>query len=365
MTDSKATSQGSVAKRVAPLAVAPLGSEQIELVEPPSDAKREDSMVESELFEVIELLEIFEAKPVEIADSDAVERLRNDIFHAAQADELVIPSFPAAAARVLELLQQPDIEINQLVRALHWEPATVTKIVAFANSVSLRRKPVDDLRAAVIALGLNEVGSIAAAVAARSLFEVDAKAEYDLFPHMWAKLHEDTLTIAFTASWLAQSRRMPRHDRVFLRAILEGTGRSLALRALAKQILAKKLPPKPSDALVFAALDAVHDQVRILAFERWDLPASVTLVIDPDNKEERTLVTLVDAISELRRAPHRLSTAEVVLQAMATLGLDRGWLRVMVREFNECADRVEQLSGSKAKSVPVKTARPNPSRSGG
>ena len=322
-------------------------------------------MVESELFEVIELLEIFEAKPVEIADSDAVERLRNDIFHAAQADELVIPSFPAAAARVLELLQQPDIEINQLVRALHWEPATVTKIVAFANSVSLRRKPVDDLRAAVIALGLNEVGSIAAAVAARSLFEVDAKAEYDLFPHMWAKLHEDTLTIAFTASWLAQSRRMPRHDRVFLRAILEGTGRSLALRALAKQILAKKLPPKPSDALVFAALDAVHDQVRILAFERWDLPASVTLVIDPDNKEERTLVTLVDAISELRRAPHRLSTAEVVLQAMATLGLDRGWLRVMVREFNECADRVEQLSGSKAKSVPVKTARPNPSRSGG
>lgn len=260
----------------------------------------------------------------------------------ATASELVIPPFPGSATRVLELVAKPDLDLNELVRALHWEPPVVAEIVRVASSVAVRRDGFDDLRGALLALGMSEVGSIAAAVSARSLFEVQSKAELSLFPERWLEVHRDALVVAFTASWLAQARNLPRYDRVFLRGVIAGTAPMLALRAIAVQLLDGRMTMPPPEELG-AALDAARGQAFALAITRWALPPAVASVIDPAGRTEHAIVELITHLVELRRYPHRLATAETVRAHAAALGLDTKWLHVLIGECDNAAARVTAI----------------------
>jgi HD-like signal output (HDOD) protein len=258
------------------------------------------------------------------------------------SSELVIPPFPSSATRVLELVSKPDLDLNELVRVLHWEPPVVAELVRVANSVAVRRGGFDDLRGALLALGMTEVGSIAAGVSARSLFEVQSRAELALFPERWLDVHRDALVVAFAASWLAQARNLPRYDRVFLRGIIAGTAPMLALRAFAIQVLGGRVAMPPGEELS-AALDAVRAEAFALAIERWALPPAVASVVDPASRAEHAIVELITCLLELRHHPHRIATADAVRDHAATLGLDSKWLHVLIGECDNATARVTAI----------------------
>lgn len=272
--------------------------------------------------------------------SEVEARIRGMVYDG----KLEVPSFPAAAARVLEMVERTDLDINELVRVLHWDPAVVAEIVVTANSALFAGgAPLDDLRSAVVMLGLQQVGSIAAAVSARALFEDQARAEYDLFPTLWQAAHTESLVVAFTSSWLAQALRQPRYDRVFLRAVIGGVGRTLALRALARQLLDGRCEQMPSLPVIAAAVDTMHREAAAMAIAGWSLPASVTRAVDPSNEIERSIVDLVATLVELRRDPTHVEAAARARAHAQRLGLDASWLRVILRECSESAARVAEL----------------------
>ena len=282
------------------------------------------------------------------AEPEAVAFLAQRILFELDEDAMTIPAFPSAVTRVLELARDPHVDLNALVRALHWEPATVALIVKLANSAHFGARKLDDLRSAVLALGLIEVGSIAAAVSANALFEPGAKADQDVFPHHWIQAHVATLAVAFTAGWLAQERKIPRYDRVFLRGVITGASRSLALRALARSVVAKR-SPLPNAAEIDAALDAVRGPVYDRAVERWALPDSVASVIDPTSVLERTVVELVIAVAELRRCPYQHSSAITIVDRARALGLDTSWLRSLVEEHDRAVVRAREVLGARTR----------------
>jgi HDOD domain len=277
-----------------------------------------------------------------IPDPALVADLAERILAELASSDLAIPPFPSSAGRVLELVAQPALDLNELVRVLHWEPSVVAEIVRVANSCAYGRDGFDDLRGALIALGMTEVGSIAASVAARSLFEVGSRAELALFPERWHDVHRDALVVAFTASWLAQARNLPRYDRVFLRSVIAGTAPMLALRALAVQLLDGRCP-RPAAEAISAAVDAVRAQAYDMAIVRWALPPSVASVVDPASQTERQIVELVTSIVELRRHPERVAVAVAACEHARALGLDARWLRVLVAECDTATERVTAI----------------------
>jgi HD-like signal output (HDOD) protein len=280
-----------------------------------------------------------------ILDPIEVTLLGNELLAEVTNKKLSLPPFPQAAAQVFELVEQPDVDLNKLVRVLHWEPAIATEILRVVNSAQFGRK-TDDLRGAVLALGMADVSSIAAGVSAASLFEIESRLEFDLFPERWIAAHRETLVVAFTASWLAQRRGVARHDRVFLRAIIEGAPRILALRALAAQVLAGREAPPPE--VIDAALDELQPAVTAVALERWSLPASIGGAIDSHGENEREIVAAVRTLVELRRSPwHDQAAARFGIHARAS-GLDTVWLRVLVRELDDAAGRVTTMLQSYA-----------------
>jgi HD-like signal output (HDOD) protein len=289
-------------------------------------------------------------------DPEVVAALEQCILSELSTSNFAIPPFPSSATRVLELVEKPDLDLNELVRALHWEPAIVAQIVRLASSVAVKRGGFDDLRGALLALGVTEVGSIAAAVSASSLYEVGSRAEFELFPDLWRGVHRDALVVAFTASWLAQARNVPRYDRVFLRSIIAGMAPMLGLRALAASLLDGRCARCP-DEEVAMAVDAVRPQAYAMAIERWSLPPTVARVVDPASETERVIVELVTALIELRRHPYRAPAVLAIRDHACTLGLDANWLRVLVGECDKATQHVTEILAM----APAAT-KPAPSR---
>lgn len=277
-------------------------------------------------------------------DPMAVSTLVDLVTTAAVGGTFQFPSFPATSLRIMNLLDKPTVDLNEVVRALHWEPAAVTEILKVASSVRIGRGQFEDLRSAVMALGTAEVGAIAVAVASRSLLQLDHRASYDLFPGLWRSAHHDMLAIAFTASWLAQACHVERSDRVFLRALLEQIGRVVALRVVSAEILAKRLHPAPLTSVIEAAVDDAQHDVLELALASWQLPPGVTALLDPGKATECAIVDLAAAIAVLQRAPYRYELAERVRDAMVALHLDASWLKVILREYAELSERARAMA---------------------
>lgn len=271
-----------------------------------------------------------------------VMQLESKITEIATSGQLVIPPFPSAAAHILELVEKPDLDLNELVRALHWEPAMVTELIALARSSAVRAEGVDNLRSAVLALGLQEVASLATTVSARGLFEPSSKSKYDLFPDLWQRAHRETLIVAFVAGWLAQERRLPRYDRVFLRGVLVGTGRAIALDVVARLILEGELPWELPPPVIAAAVDGAWRTVGHAAIAHWKLPPALTEVVDPAKHGERAIIDLVAGITEIRRVP-ALDRAEHVAGVARLLGLDAPWLGVVATEIDATTARLAAI----------------------
>lgn len=274
--------------------------------------------------------------PIEIAHLE--QRLIDEVT----TRQHKLPPFPATAAKVFELVEEPHVDLNKLVTALHWEPAIATELLRVANSAKYARGVTDDLRSAVLALGMSEVTAIVAGVTATSLFEIESRVEFELFPALWIAAHRETLAVAFTASWLAQQRSIPRHDRVFLRAIIEGAARTLTLRALAAVVLEGKLP-MPGVDVIAAAADEAQPRVAELAIQRWDLPLAVANIVGTQGEIERDLIATVRTIVELRRTAWRDQAAARLGHLARTIKLDSHWLKVLVRELDEVTVRVDSM----------------------
>ena len=278
------------------------------------------------------------------ADDQVMLQLGVVIREEMRRGSLQIPPLPSSAARLLELVHKPDVDLNQLVAALHWEPALVARVLAVANTAAFRGpsgKAYDDLRGAIIAMGLRMVGEIAAGVAARTMFQVESRMEYDLFPALWQAAHRETMIVAFGASAVAHARNLPRPDRVFLRALLAGAGRTLALRALAGPLIEGNCP-RPTDEQISAAVDFSYRAVGELAVAHGTLPGGL---IEAD-ASELAAVDLVAAIVELRRTPGRAAVVARAKQGVEALGLQPAWLKVILRECDDAEKRVSAMIGA-------------------
>src|SRR5208283_5360276 len=70
----------------------------------------------------------------------------------------LVPPFPAIAQRILAMVNQPDININDLSDLVKTDPSFAAELLRFANSALLgSRRKVRSLPLAVLVVGLERV----------------------------------------------------------------------------------------------------------------------------------------------------------------------------------------------------------------
>jgi HD-like signal output (HDOD) protein len=261
-------------------------------------------------------------------------------------------SFPALAVRIVDLLERPEVRVDELARWVGMDPAVAGQVLKVANSVIYRRgQDVEELSAAIVRLGLREVGQIAVGVAGRSLFDLEVRAQIETFRERLTGQFLDAMTVAYGASWLAGQLRLGRPERVFLAGMLHDIGFPVALQSLARLIMAGEIRDPLEPLQIDAVLADVHLEVGSDVSAAWCLPPYLLAVCahhhDPHlpadaDHAELHLVRVVSGLQRLRRTGLARGLVET-RDSLQTLGLDRPATEGLLRQLEAAQQRVSTL----------------------
>jgi HD-like signal output (HDOD) protein len=262
-------------------------------------------------------------------------------------------AFPALAVQIIDLLNGPDVDMAKLLKAISPDPAISVNVLRVANSALYSRGgEVNEMRMAVMRIGLRGVGEIAAGVAGRSLFDVALRVEYEIFGDRWNRLFLDTMAVAFGASQFAFEQNVGRADRAFLAGMFHDMGKSLALRSLAGLVISGQVPAPIPDAVVDEVLERTHVEIGAAAMGIWALPQHLIDAClhhhDPEvpgdaDHMELHILRMVSGVHRLVKDPEDPRRLAETRQSIEAMHLVRRGVKLLHKEMGEHAERVKVL----------------------
>ncbi|MEM6639240.1 MAG: GGDEF domain-containing protein [Pseudomonadota bacterium] len=131
-----------------------------------------------------------------------------------------LPSPPAVAARVIELAQEPDVNLGDVAGAIQCDASLAAKVMRVSNSAMYaRRRESTNLRQALVVLGLHATVTLALGFSLMPLLKRD-KTQNQMFAHIWRR----TLMSGLCARAMADVTRKANGEEAFLCSLLQDVG---------------------------------------------------------------------------------------------------------------------------------------------
>ncbi len=141
---------------------------------------------------------------------------RADLIAARVGD---LPALPQVAAKVLELVQDPDSSTADLEKVISRDPAITAKLLKISNSALYGlRCNVSTVSQAIVILGFSTLRSVVLAASTEALF----RSKNSRFKEkiLW----EHALAVALAARALARECRLPRTEEAFVAGLIHDIG---------------------------------------------------------------------------------------------------------------------------------------------
>ena len=123
--------------------------------------------------------------------SKLAEKVQQELIHAIENDELVLPTLPEVALRVREAAEDPDMGIPQISKVIGNDAALTARIIKVVNSPLLRsNKEITDLQMAVSRLGINYTCNLATGLAMEQMFQATSDVVDRKMREVWNKSTE-------------------------------------------------------------------------------------------------------------------------------------------------------------------------------
>ena len=123
--------------------------------------------------------------------SKLAEKVQQELIHAIENDELVLPTLPEVALRVREAAEDPDVGIPQISKVIGNDAALTARIIKVVNSPLLRsNKAITDLQMAVSCLGINYTCNLATGLAMEQMFQATSDVVDRKMREVWNKSTE-------------------------------------------------------------------------------------------------------------------------------------------------------------------------------
>ncbi|MBS2022662.1 MAG: HDOD domain-containing protein [Deltaproteobacteria bacterium] len=283
--------------------------------------------------------------------------LSEQVLAHARKSKLGPASSPALSLRILQLVADPSADAAALSQVITADPALAAGLLNVANSVANRGTvEIETVRDAVARLGLAEVGRVAGALSAKSLFNPKLKSERHAFADGFHALYLRAITIATAAGNFAMRVPGARPDRAYLGGMLHDVGRSVALRAVSMLALDGQLAIAPDDPRLARVIDRVHVPLGGEVHQEWQLPQYLTDLAAlhhertvPEGPEfvDLHVVRLVAAVHDLRNdLSVAVRAADEVLQSATALHLRESEVRSIGGELKLAEEHAQKLAGA-------------------
>ncbi|MBG0844498.1 HDOD domain-containing protein [Pseudomonas chengduensis] len=123
--------------------------------------------------------------------SKLAEKVQQELIHAIENDELVLPTLPEVALRVREAAEDPDVGIPQISKVIGNDAALTARIIKVVNSPLLRsNKEITDLQMAISRLGINYTCNLATGLAMEQMFQATSDVVDRKMREVWNKSTE-------------------------------------------------------------------------------------------------------------------------------------------------------------------------------
>lgn len=205
-----------------------------------------------------------------------------------------LPSPPAVAMQIVDLAQDPDINLAKVAGFINKDPALATKILRTANSALFaRRRRSDNLRKALIVLGLDATLTLALSFSLVSGFRKQDVAGINL-PFFW----RHTLLSATAARVIGEVLGRADTEDLFLAGLLQDIG-VLAVDKCEPGFYGNATPDTyDHDALIEHernGLGADHAEVGEWLMTRWKMPERLATAVGNSHRRGETHNDLFDA----------------------------------------------------------------------
>ncbi len=142
-----------------------------------------------------------------------------------------LPPFPVTVARALALLKNPDASVDEITEVIRLDQSIATNLLRFCNSsyVGLRR-PITNIREAVVFVGLRHLRKILMITGTRPYFETRRPGYEDRSGELWRHV----LAVSVISGHLVKIVPNADRDDVFLASLLHDVGK-LVLSAFVEQ----------------------------------------------------------------------------------------------------------------------------------
>jgi diguanylate cyclase (GGDEF)-like protein len=244
------------------------------------------------------------------------------------------PSPPGVAAHIIELAQDPDIEMGKVAKALSMDSALSTKVLRIANSpLYAQRRKSENLRQALVVLGLNATLTLALSFSlVKSLRGGKSNGlNYGLY---WRR----ALLAATAARAFADAMHQTLAEEIFLAALLQDVGMLALDRAVPDLYSEGESLQRNHSALAEherKRLQVDHAHIGGWLMEGWNLPERLHRAITHSHQLDLSLstepvqifdrcVALSGPVADLFLLdPEQRQFAETALCAERSLGLDK------------------------------------------
>lgn len=244
------------------------------------------------------------------------------------------PSPAGVASHIIELAQDPEIEMGKVAKAVSLDPALTTKILRIANSpLYAQRRKSENLRQALVVLGLNATLTLALSFSLVKSLRHGKGNGLD-YPYYWRRC----LLSATAARALADALRQANAEDYFLAGLLQDVGMLALDRAIPTLYGDAGACRHDHPALADyerKRLQTDHAEIGARAMRNWNLPERLCRAIgkshqialeassDPAETMDRCVAlsgTLADLFLGL---PEQRQFAEIALSVERSLGLDK------------------------------------------
>lgn len=270
-------------------------------------------------------------------------------------DSVVLPAFPLVASRLVDCLEQPDADVDRVEEIIGQDASITAQVIRAANSALYASAvPIESLRQALMRLGFRETAGVAMAAACRTLFEMEDRAELEVFPDVWERLWESALGGAYTGRLLANELKLGDPGRVFLAAMFRDVGSLLVLKLLASGLVNGRLRHPPSEIDLQRAFAMLHERLGAEYLRRSEMPEALVKVVEDHHAEllpfqhdtvELHLVRLADALCEqLEISPFACGALGLGGQQSAeVLGVDSERLEYFALQLEAVREQIRGL----------------------
>ena len=224
------------------------------------------------------------------------------------SQEIKLPSPPAIAIRILEIVKRDEGSFKQLATVIQSDPALASKVLRLVNSAFYARpRQIGSIDTAVAVLGANAVKNMALSFVLCESFKTTSDGERFDFDRFWRR----SITAAVASELICKAARI-KQDEIFVTSLLQDIGIA-AMFACRPDDYLKVLDEKVITGLPVAVVERQifgfdHQELGSELLKAWGLPSSIYLPLLYHHEAEG-LPRSLQPVCNVLRASDRIAAA--------------------------------------------------------